>query len=117
MFLGKHAMGDFVDLLPEVESPSDEPSDQVVDDLPPILDLPSVLLYEAVCCALKELVTLNMENAVLLYEAGAVPKLIEISRGSGYRYASKNIRMIYLKTKPKPRVFDAKFYIGLPMGV
>ena len=76
-------MGDFIDLLPEVDP--DDVTDPKVDDPPTVSNLENVFLYEAVCCALTELVTLNVENATLLYEAGAIPKLVEISRGGGYR--------------------------------
>ena len=83
---GKHATGDFVNLLPEVDSSSDDVINQKeLEDLPSVANLQNVLLYEAVCCALKELVTTNVDNATLLYEAGAIPKLVEISRGGGYR--------------------------------
>ena len=84
--LGKHAIGDFVELLPESDSVSsvgDAQREENEDS--PILNLQEVLLYDAVCCALKELVKSNEENALRLYNSGAVSKLIEISRGKGYR--------------------------------
>ena len=86
-FSGKHAMRDFVELLPEADYSSDDVTNHTgPDDLPSVLNIQNVLLYESVCCALTELVTDNVENATLLYEAGAIPKLVEISRGGGYRY-------------------------------
>ena len=79
-------MEEFVNLLPEVtSSPLESNPHGALDELSPVLNLQQVLLYEAVCCALKELISSNADNALLLYDLGAVPKLIEVSRGGGYR--------------------------------
>lgn len=50
---------------------------------------PSLLSDEtvaAVCCALHEVTSRNMENARALAQAGGIDKLVSISRGRGERY-------------------------------
>lgn len=50
---------------------------------------PSLLSDEtvaAVCCALHEVTSRNMENARALAQTGGIDKLVTISRGRGERY-------------------------------
>ena len=44
----------------------------------------------AVCCALHEVITKNMENAKALRDAGGIEKLIGIARSKGDKYVSQN---------------------------
>nr|CAB3234385.1 catenin delta-2-like [Phallusia mammillata] len=88
--IGKHAMQDFVDLLPNADELS-SPSGNTAFDFPQI-GSQRVLLIDAVCGALRELVNSSTENAVRLHAVGAVPKLVAISRSTGYRYPHRLIK-------------------------
>ncbi|CAK8673922.1 unnamed protein product [Clavelina lepadiformis] len=92
--IGKHALSDFVDLLPGIDhwSHGDSHGLPPLQELPPVISGQKVLLYEAVCSALRELISSNTENATALYNIGAVPKLIDISRGSNYRYPHRIVK-------------------------
>uniref|UniRef100_A0A8B9RCM1 Plakophilin 4 n=1 Tax=Astyanax mexicanus TaxID=7994 RepID=A0A8B9RCM1_ASTMX len=73
--IGKYAMPDLVTRLPG-HGPS-LLSDETV---------------AAVCCALHEVTSRNMENARALAQAGGVDKLVAISRGRGERYSMKVVK-------------------------
>uniref|UniRef100_A0A3B4EFH2 Plakophilin 4 n=1 Tax=Pygocentrus nattereri TaxID=42514 RepID=A0A3B4EFH2_PYGNA len=73
--IGKYAMPDLVTRLPG-HGPS-LLSDETV---------------AAVCCALHEVTSRNMENARALAQAGGIDKLVSISRGRGERYSMKVVK-------------------------
>ncbi|XP_051569182.1 plakophilin-4-like isoform X1 [Myxocyprinus asiaticus] len=73
--IGKYAMRDLVTRLPG--------------------NGPSLLSDEtvaAVCCALHEVTSWNMENARALAQTGGIDKLVTISRGRGERYSMKVVK-------------------------
>ncbi|XP_041937220.1 plakophilin-4 isoform X2 [Alosa sapidissima] len=73
--IGKYAMRDLVTRLPG--------------------NGPSLLSDEtvaAVCCALHEVTSRNMENARALAHTGGIDKLVTISRGRGERYSMKVVK-------------------------
>lgn len=76
-------MQDFVDLLPNGED-LHSPGGNTAFDFPQI-GPQKVLLIDAACGALRELVTNETDNATKLHAVGAVPKLVAISRSSGYK--------------------------------
>lgn len=43
----------------------------------------------AICCALHEVITKNMENAKALRDAGGIEKLIGIARSKGDKYVAR----------------------------
>ncbi|MCJ8730037.1 hypothetical protein PDJAM_G00113800 [Pangasius djambal] len=73
--IGKYAMPDLVTRLPG-HGPS-LLSDETV---------------AAVCCALHEVTSRNMENARALAQVGGIDKLVSISRGRGERYSMKVVK-------------------------
>ncbi|XP_076871651.1 plakophilin-4 isoform X3 [Brachyhypopomus gauderio] len=73
--IGKYAMPDLVARLP--------------GQGPALLSDETVA---AVCCALHEVASRNMENARALTHAGGVHKLVTISRGRGERYSMKVVK-------------------------
>ncbi|XP_062853755.1 plakophilin-4 [Trichomycterus rosablanca] len=73
--IGKYAMPDLVTRLPG-HGPS-LLSDETV---------------AAVCCALHEVTSRNIENARALAQAGGIDKLVNISRGRGERYSMKVVK-------------------------
>lgn len=66
---GKYAMRDLVNRLPGGASPS-VLSDETV---------------AAICCALHEVTSKNMENAKALADSGGIEKLVNITKGRGDR--------------------------------
>ncbi|XP_030637677.1 plakophilin-4 [Chanos chanos] len=73
--IGKYAMRDLVTRLPG-NGPSLLSDDTVA----------------AVCCALHEVTSRNMENARALADTGGIDKLVTISRGRGERYSMKVVK-------------------------
>lgn len=69
VFLGKYAMRDLVNRLPGGNGPS-VLSDETV---------------AAICCALHEVTSKNMENAKALADTGGIEKLVNITKGRGDR--------------------------------
>uniref|UniRef100_A0A8C9TZC9 Catenin (cadherin-associated protein), delta 2a n=1 Tax=Scleropages formosus TaxID=113540 RepID=A0A8C9TZC9_SCLFO len=70
--IGKYAMRDLVHRLPGNSS-----SDDTVT---------------AICCALHEVITKNMENAKALRDAGGIEKLIGIARSKGDKHSPKVVK-------------------------
>lgn len=66
---GKYAMRDLVNRLPGGNGPSIL-SDETV---------------AAICCALHEVTSKNMENAKALADSGGIEKLVNITKGRGDR--------------------------------
>lgn len=69
IFLGKYAMRDLVNRLPGGNGPNIL-SDETV---------------AAICCALHEVTSKNMENAKALADTGGIEKLVNITKGRGDR--------------------------------
>uniref|UniRef100_A0A6Q2WT79 Catenin delta 2 n=1 Tax=Esox lucius TaxID=8010 RepID=A0A6Q2WT79_ESOLU len=75
--IGKYAMRDLVHRLPGPGGPV-TPSKTMSDDT-----------VTAICCALHEVITKNMENAKALRDAGGIEKLIGIARCKGDKHSAK----------------------------
>ncbi|KAL1006620.1 hypothetical protein UPYG_G00074550 [Umbra pygmaea] len=93
--IGKYAMRDLVHRLPGSSSNSTggssgtsggtggpvTPSKTMSDDT-----------VTAICCALHEVITKNMENAKALRDAGGIEKLIGIARSKGDKHSAKVVK-------------------------
>uniref|UniRef100_A0AAZ3NP14 Catenin delta-2-like n=1 Tax=Oncorhynchus tshawytscha TaxID=74940 RepID=A0AAZ3NP14_ONCTS len=77
--IGKYAMRDLVHRLPG--SSNSTPSKTMSDDT-----------VTAICCALHEVITKNMENAKALRDAGGIEKLIGIARSKGDKHSPKVVK-------------------------
>uniref|UniRef100_A0A7N5ZYY2 Catenin delta 2 n=1 Tax=Anabas testudineus TaxID=64144 RepID=A0A7N5ZYY2_ANATE len=77
--IGKYAMRDLIHRLPG--SSSRPPSKAMSDDT-----------VTAICCALHEVITKNMENAKALRDAGGIEKLIGIVRSKGDKHSAKVVK-------------------------
>ncbi|NXD15114.1 PKP4 protein, partial [Nothocercus nigrocapillus] len=73
--IGKYAMRDLVNRLPGGNGPS-VLSDETV---------------AAICCALHEVTSKNMENAKALADTGGIEKLVNITKGRGDRRAAAQV--------------------------
>uniref|UniRef100_A0A3Q1CQ02 Catenin delta 2 n=2 Tax=Amphiprion ocellaris TaxID=80972 RepID=A0A3Q1CQ02_AMPOC len=78
--IGKYAMRDLIHRLPGSSS-SSPPSKAMSDDT-----------VTAICCALHEVITKNMENAKALRDAGGIEKLIGIARSKGDKHSAKVVK-------------------------
>ncbi|XP_072274287.1 plakophilin-4 isoform X7 [Pyxicephalus adspersus] len=74
--IGKYAMRDLVNRLPGGNSPSVLSDDTVA----------------AICCALHEVTSKNMENAKALADTGGIEKLVNITKGKGERSSLKVVK-------------------------
>uniref|UniRef100_A0A8C9XVG3 Catenin (cadherin-associated protein), delta 2b n=1 Tax=Sander lucioperca TaxID=283035 RepID=A0A8C9XVG3_SANLU len=79
--IGKYAMRDLIHRLPGSSSSSSPPSKAMSDDT-----------VTAICCALHEVITKNMENAKALRDAGGIEKLIGIARSKGDKHSAKVVK-------------------------
>ncbi|XP_022622009.1 catenin delta-2-like [Seriola dumerili] len=92
--IGKYAMRDLIHRLPGSSSSSHNnatstgtsrttgpPSKAMSDDT-----------VTAICCALHEVITKNMENAKALRDAGGIEKLIGIARSKGDKHSAKVVK-------------------------
>ncbi|XP_041670652.1 catenin delta-2 [Cheilinus undulatus] len=92
--IGKYAMRDLIHRLPGSSSSSNNnatssgtsgttgpPSKAMSDDT-----------VTAICCALHEVITKNMENAKALRDAGGIEKLIGIARSKGEKHSAKVVK-------------------------
>ncbi|KAM7390645.1 hypothetical protein PAMA_008705 [Pampus argenteus] len=92
--IGKYAMRDLIHRLPGSSSSSNNnatssgtsgttgpPSKAMSDDT-----------VTAICCALHEVITKNMENAKALRDAGGIEKLIGIARSKGDKHSAKVVK-------------------------
>uniref|UniRef100_A0A8L0DTG4 Catenin delta 2 n=1 Tax=Oncorhynchus mykiss TaxID=8022 RepID=A0A8L0DTG4_ONCMY len=80
--IGKYAMRDLVHRLPgSSNSSTGAPSKTMSDDT-----------VTAICCALHEVITKNMENAKALRDAGGIEKLIGIARSKGDKHSAKVVK-------------------------
>uniref|UniRef100_A0A3Q3WBZ1 Uncharacterized protein n=1 Tax=Mola mola TaxID=94237 RepID=A0A3Q3WBZ1_MOLML len=78
--IGKYAMRDLIHRLPGCSSSS--PSSKAMSDD----------TVTAICCALHEVITKNMENAKALRDAGGIEKLIGIARSKGDKHSAKVVK-------------------------
>ncbi|XP_056600166.1 catenin delta-2b isoform X1 [Triplophysa dalaica] len=84
--IGKYAMRDLVHRLPggnnnNTTGTSGSPSKSMSDDT-----------IAAICCALHEVITKNMENTKALRDAGGIEKLIGIARSKGDKHTPKVVK-------------------------
>uniref|UniRef100_A0A8C5GYM0 Catenin delta-2-like n=1 Tax=Gouania willdenowi TaxID=441366 RepID=A0A8C5GYM0_GOUWI len=79
--IGKYAMRDLIHRLPGCSSSSRSLSKAMSDDT-----------VTAICCALHEVITKNMENAKALRDAGGIEKLIGIARSKGDKHSAKVVK-------------------------
>ncbi|XP_041101875.1 catenin delta-2-like isoform X3 [Polyodon spathula] len=81
--IGKYAMRDLVHRLPGGNSSSGNStvSKTMPDDT-----------VTAICCALHEVITKNMENTKALRDAGGIEKLIGIARSKGDKHSPKVVK-------------------------
>ncbi|XP_057679738.1 catenin delta-2 isoform X3 [Corythoichthys intestinalis] len=91
--IGKYAMRDLIHRLPGSSSSNNNatstgtsgttspPSKTMSDDT-----------VTAICCALHEVITKNMENAKALRDAGGIEKLIGIARSKGDKHSAKVVK-------------------------
>uniref|UniRef100_A0A3P8VLX9 Catenin (cadherin-associated protein), delta 2b n=1 Tax=Cynoglossus semilaevis TaxID=244447 RepID=A0A3P8VLX9_CYNSE len=76
--IGKYAMRDLIHRLPGGSSSN---NNAMSDDT-----------VTAICCALHEVITKNMENAKALRDAGGIEKLIGIARSKGDKHSAKVVK-------------------------
>uniref|UniRef100_G3NCR6 Catenin delta 2 n=1 Tax=Gasterosteus aculeatus aculeatus TaxID=481459 RepID=G3NCR6_GASAC len=76
--IGKYAMRDLIHRLPGCSSSN---NNAMSDDT-----------VTAICCALHEVITKNMENAKALRDAGGIEKLIGIARSKGDKHSAKVVK-------------------------
>uniref|UniRef100_A0AAX7TQD9 Catenin delta 2 n=1 Tax=Astatotilapia calliptera TaxID=8154 RepID=A0AAX7TQD9_ASTCA len=76
--IGKYAMRDLIHRLPGSSSSN---NNAMSDDT-----------VTAICCALHEVITKNMENAKALRDAGGIEKLIGIARSKGDKHSAKVVK-------------------------
>uniref|UniRef100_A0A3B3DJD7 Catenin (cadherin-associated protein), delta 2b n=1 Tax=Oryzias melastigma TaxID=30732 RepID=A0A3B3DJD7_ORYME len=79
--IGKYAMRDLVHRLPGGSNNNNTSSKTMSDDT-----------ITAICCALHEVITKNMENTKALRDAGGIEKLISIARSKGDKHSPKVVK-------------------------
>uniref|UniRef100_A0A8D3AYD8 Catenin delta-2-like n=1 Tax=Scophthalmus maximus TaxID=52904 RepID=A0A8D3AYD8_SCOMX len=79
--IGKYAMRDLVHRLPGGSNNNNSTSGTMSDDT-----------ITAICCALHEVITKNMENTKALRDAGGIEKLIGIARTKGDKHSPKVVK-------------------------
>ncbi|KAI4891364.1 hypothetical protein NFI96_022944, partial [Prochilodus magdalenae] len=79
--IGKYAMRDLVHRLPGGNNNSGGVGKSMSDDT-----------ITAICCALHEVITKNMENTKALRDAGGIEKLIGIARSKGDKHTPKVVK-------------------------
>uniref|UniRef100_A0A673AW69 Catenin (cadherin-associated protein), delta 2b n=1 Tax=Sphaeramia orbicularis TaxID=375764 RepID=A0A673AW69_9TELE len=79
--IGKYAMRDLVHRLPGGSNNNNSTSATMSDDT-----------ITAICCALHEVITKNMENTKALRDAGGIEKLIGIARSKGDKHSPKVVK-------------------------
>uniref|UniRef100_A0A3Q2CIB4 Catenin (cadherin-associated protein), delta 2b n=1 Tax=Cyprinodon variegatus TaxID=28743 RepID=A0A3Q2CIB4_CYPVA len=79
--IGKYAMRDLVHRLPGGSNNNNTSRKTMSDDT-----------ITAICCALHEVITKNMENTKALRDAGGIEKLIGIARSKGDKHSPKVVK-------------------------
>ncbi|XP_069007627.1 catenin delta-2 isoform X4 [Embiotoca jacksoni] len=92
--IGKYAMRDLIHRLPGSSSSSN--NNATSSGTSGITGPPSKAMSDdtvtAICCALHEVITKNMENAKALRDAGGIEKLIGIARSKGDKHSAKVVK-------------------------
>ncbi|KAM6971670.1 LOW QUALITY PROTEIN: catenin delta-2 [Tautogolabrus adspersus] len=92
--IGKYAMRDLIHRLPGSSSSSNNnaTSSGTSGNTGPPSKAMSDDTVTAICCALHEVITKNMENAKALRDAGGIEKLIGIARSKGDKHSAKVVK-------------------------
>uniref|UniRef100_A0A3Q2Z3C4 Catenin (cadherin-associated protein), delta 2b n=1 Tax=Hippocampus comes TaxID=109280 RepID=A0A3Q2Z3C4_HIPCM len=91
--IGKYAMRDLIHRLPGSSSSNNNaPSSGTLSTPGPASKAMSDDTVTAICCALHEVITKNMENAKALRDAGGIEKLIGIARSKGEKHSAKVVK-------------------------
>ncbi|XP_056155175.1 catenin delta-2 [Lampris incognitus] len=92
--IGKYAMRDLIHRLPGSSSSSNNNSTSggITGTTGPTSKTMSDDTVTAICCALHEVITKNMENAKALRDAGGIEKLIGIARSKGDKHSAKVVK-------------------------
>ncbi|XP_047206484.1 catenin delta-2 isoform X4 [Girardinichthys multiradiatus] len=92
--IGKYAMRDLIHRLPGSSSSSNNNATSI--GMSGTTGTPSKAMSDdtvtAICCALHEVITKNMENAKALRDAGGIEKLIGIARSKGDKHSAKVVK-------------------------
>uniref|UniRef100_A0A3P9KAE8 Catenin delta-2 n=1 Tax=Oryzias latipes TaxID=8090 RepID=A0A3P9KAE8_ORYLA len=80
--IGKYAMRDLVHRLPGGSNNNNTTTRKTMSDD----------TITAICCALHEVITKNMENTKALRDAGGIEKLISIARSKGDKHSPKVVK-------------------------
>uniref|UniRef100_A0AAY5EM28 Catenin (cadherin-associated protein), delta 2a n=1 Tax=Electrophorus electricus TaxID=8005 RepID=A0AAY5EM28_ELEEL len=88
--IGKYAMRDLVHRLPGVSNSNGGGSSGTANST--ASKTMSDDTVTAICCALHEVITKNMENAKALRDAGGIEKLIGIARSKGDKHSPKVVK-------------------------
>ncbi|KAI1889048.1 hypothetical protein AGOR_G00175040 [Albula goreensis] len=86
--IGKYAMRDLVHRLPGGSNSSGSGTNNSTTATKTMSDD----TVTAICCALHEVITKNMENAKALRDAGGIEKLIGIARSKGDKHSPKVVK-------------------------
>ncbi|GAA6074633.1 catenin delta-2 [Tachysurus ichikawai] len=86
--VGKYAMRDLIHRLPGSSNTSTSGSTNNSTTSKTMSDD----TVTAICCALHEVITKNMENAKALRDAGGIEKLIGIARSKGDKHSPKVVK-------------------------
>ncbi|XP_054621035.1 catenin delta-2 isoform X8 [Dunckerocampus dactyliophorus] len=91
--IGKYAMRDLIHRLPGSSSSNNNATGSATSAT---TGSPSKAMSDdtvtAICCALHEVITKNMENAKALRDAGGIEKLIGIARSKGDKHSAKVVK-------------------------
>ncbi|KAM9774831.1 catenin delta-2 isoform 3-T3 [Syngnathus typhle] len=90
--IGKYAMRDLIHRLPGSSSNNNASSGGTSSSAGPPSKAMSDDTVTAICCALHEVITKNMENAKALRDAGGIDKLIGIARSKGDKHSAKVVK-------------------------
>ncbi|XP_015245154.1 PREDICTED: catenin delta-2-like isoform X3 [Cyprinodon variegatus] len=89
--IGKYAMRDLIHRLPGSSSSSNNNTTSIGTSGTPSKAMSDDTIT-AICCALHEVITKNMENAKALRDAGGIEKLIGIARSKGDKHSAKVVK-------------------------
>uniref|UniRef100_A0A674PDI5 Catenin delta 2 n=1 Tax=Takifugu rubripes TaxID=31033 RepID=A0A674PDI5_TAKRU len=90
--IGKYAMRDLIHRLPGSSSNNNTTNSGPSGTAGPPSKAMSDDTVTAICCALHEVITKNMENAKALRDAGGIEKLIGIARSKGDKHSAKVVK-------------------------
>ncbi|KAJ0023024.1 hypothetical protein NQD34_015158 [Periophthalmus magnuspinnatus] len=91
--IGKYAMRDLIHRLPGSSSSNNNTTSSATSvNASSASKAMSDDTVTAICCALHEVITKNMENAKALRDAGGIEKLIGIARSKGDKHSAKVVK-------------------------